>query len=282
MVDIQSIKNQFSLIEVAQRYVQLIAKGSEYRSLCPFHDDHNPSCQYFEGDNGTWVFFCQACGAGKGGGDVIDFVSLIENVDLKKACEIIQGNKMPELGHAPPRKVKPSKKSKWIPVMPVPDDAPPYDPKKTYNPNRDQVDSYQPDLISEYLDAEGRLLCYVIRQDVPNTDRKITPTITYCKGPKGEHRWCSRRMDPPTPLLGLDLLAQKPNNGVLLVSGEKCWEVARKHFPALIPVTWIGGDRTVEQVDISPLKGRYICYMPDRDQSGQFAMLSLYNRIERE
>ena len=188
MVDIQSVKNQFSLIEVAQRYVELIAKGSEYRSLCPFHDDHNPSCQYFMTKDGLWAFFCQSCGAGKGGADVIDFVAKYEGVSLQKACEIIQGNKMPELGHPPPRKVKQSKNNKWIPVMPVPDDAPPYNPRKTYNPNRDQMDSYKPSLNTKYLNAEGQLLCHVIRQDVPNTDRKITPTITYCKGPKGEHR----------------------------------------------------------------------------------------------
>ena len=88
-------------------------------------------------------------------------------------------------------------------------------------------------------------------------------------------------MDPPTPLLGLDLLAEKPSNGVLLLSGEKCWEAARKHFPSMVPITWIGGDRTVDQVDIEPLKGRFICYFSDNDESGQFAMLSLYNRIER-
>jgi hypothetical protein len=71
-----------SISEVIRSYgVEIRPGGKEQIALCPFHPDKNPSLSVNE-DKG--LFHCFGCGAG---GDVFNFVQLIEKVSFKEACE---------------------------------------------------------------------------------------------------------------------------------------------------------------------------------------------------
>lgn len=69
-----------SITEVIGKYVELRRAGKEQTGLCPFHAEKNPS---FSVNEDKAVFHCFGCGVG---GDVIDFIKLIEKVSFKEAC----------------------------------------------------------------------------------------------------------------------------------------------------------------------------------------------------
>jgi DNA primase len=48
--------------------LRLVGRGTWRSTLCPFHDDHNPSLRV---NTETGAFRCMSCGAH--GGDVLDF-----------------------------------------------------------------------------------------------------------------------------------------------------------------------------------------------------------------
>ena len=71
MPDLRQLKAQNPIVDVVERYgVALQPSGKNYRTLCPFHDDHTPSLYIYPEDGG---FKCFGAGCGLHG-DVIDFV----------------------------------------------------------------------------------------------------------------------------------------------------------------------------------------------------------------
>ena len=74
LLEIERIKTEISILEVAKRYVK-IERGN--KALCIFHDDHNPSMSF---DIKRNRFKCFSCGAS---GSVIDFIIKAENKTFK-------------------------------------------------------------------------------------------------------------------------------------------------------------------------------------------------------
>src|SRR3972149_10980824 len=71
MADLDQIKAQNPIVAVVERYgVSLQPSGKNYKALCPFHEEHNPSLHIYPEDGG---FKCFGAGCGLHG-DVIDFV----------------------------------------------------------------------------------------------------------------------------------------------------------------------------------------------------------------
>ena len=72
-----SIRNVASQFGTVKRY------GATYRTLCPWHDDHDPSLSLVErtGKNYCHCFSCDK------GGDVIAYVMAVMNTDFRGACE---------------------------------------------------------------------------------------------------------------------------------------------------------------------------------------------------
>ena len=280
-IDFGSIRAQFPLVETASRYIEVIKIGGKYKALCPFHDDTKPSLNFYQGSDGFDRYRCFACNAGIEGGDVIDFVAAIERVSTIEACKILTGDNMPQVGQFK-KEEKPSQANLWTPIVPVPDDAPDYNPAITFNPTRGEYVRYMPTRQDPYINEFGELLCWVVRLEFDSGD-KICPTICYCSGPEGKYAWCAKRMKPPHPLLGLDQLAARPDDIVLVVSGEKCYDDATKEpgLKALVVCSWLGGDGNIENVDVSPLVDRWLYLWPDADESGIESMLKLINLIER-
>lgn len=277
-VDFKTVRERYKLTDVVARYLELKKKGSEYVALCPFHDDKKPSFTIYRGNDGFERYRCFACGAGSEGGDVIDFVAAINNVTAIEAVKILAGDELPSVGTFKAQPPPPVQDKCWDPILPVPDEAPKYDPSKTLNPKHGRFVDYRPTRIDTYKNSAGKILCHVVRLEFADGE-KICPTITYCEGPGGKRHWCAQRMNPPFPLQGLDELAARPHDHVLIVSGEKCKEAAAKALPQFVVVTLMGGDQAVNKADLSPLKGRETVFFPDADYSGVLSMRKIQKNL---
>ncbi len=78
---IERIRNQIDIVEIISEYFNLTKKGKNYISVCPFHQDKNPSLTISPTKQ---IFKCFACGQG---GDVISFVSDYEKITLQQAIK---------------------------------------------------------------------------------------------------------------------------------------------------------------------------------------------------
>lgn len=284
--DFIDIKRQFSLTDVVNRYVETRKRGKYQVGLCPFHDDSHPSLHLFMGKDGVERYRCFACDAA---GDVIDFVAAMHGCNVMEAAKILTGAETKQVMPATPegykkKKLKPSEVNKWQPIMPVPDDAPVYDPAATYNADAGCLKDWTRGVERRdpYFDADGNLLFWVVRLDWDNgASKKICPVVTYCEGPNGARHWVARRPEGKLPLQGLHELATWPDAPVMIVSGEKCWAQHAEWTEKFVPVSWVGGDNAVDDTDWSPLfKRKRIFFFPDRDESGRRAMRDIYNIIK--
>lgn len=79
MDPVTEIKARLPIEELVRQYCQLKKAGRGYRSLCPFHQDKNPSL-IVSPDKG--IAYCFAC---QSGGDVFSFYQKIEGVDFPQA-----------------------------------------------------------------------------------------------------------------------------------------------------------------------------------------------------
>ena len=80
---IEEIRSSNDIVDVISQYVSLKRSGRNFFGLCPFHNEKSPS---FSVSPEKQIFHCFGCNAG---GNVIHFVSKIENVDFKESLEIL-------------------------------------------------------------------------------------------------------------------------------------------------------------------------------------------------
>ena len=80
---LSAIKQAVDIVALVGEYLPLHRTGSNYKALCPFHDDHNPSLEL---NPDRQSFKCWSCGAG---GDIFDFVKDYERVDFPEALRML-------------------------------------------------------------------------------------------------------------------------------------------------------------------------------------------------
>ena len=80
---IDEIRNSNDIVDIISQYVILKRSGRNFFGLCPFHKEKTPS---FSVSPDKQIFHCFGCGAG---GNVIHFISKIENADFKEAIGIL-------------------------------------------------------------------------------------------------------------------------------------------------------------------------------------------------
>ena len=78
---IEEIKSRCDIASVISNYINIKPSGSNYKGLCPFHGEKTPSF-YINGSK--QIYKCFGCGEG---GDVINFVMKIENLDFMDAVK---------------------------------------------------------------------------------------------------------------------------------------------------------------------------------------------------
>lgn len=80
---IDEIRNKNDIVDVISQYVVLKRSGRNFFGLCPFHKEKSPS---FSVSPDKQIFHCFGCGVG---GNVIHFVSKIENLDFRETLEFL-------------------------------------------------------------------------------------------------------------------------------------------------------------------------------------------------
>lgn len=80
---IEEIRNSNDIVDVVSQYVILKRSGRNFFGLCPFHKEKSPS---FSVSPDKQIFHCFGCGVG---GNVIHFVSKIENLDFRESLELL-------------------------------------------------------------------------------------------------------------------------------------------------------------------------------------------------
>jgi len=81
--DRQRVIDATDIVRLVGEHVDLKPKGREYVCLCPFHDDHNPSCYVVPHKQ---IFHCFVCGAG---GNAIDFVMKFHQLGFREALQLL-------------------------------------------------------------------------------------------------------------------------------------------------------------------------------------------------
>ena len=82
---VDEIRNRCNIVDVIGRVVPLKKAGSNYKGVCPFHNEKPPS---FVVSEQKQIFTCFGCGAS---GDVIGFVMRYYNLDFPQAVEKLAG-----------------------------------------------------------------------------------------------------------------------------------------------------------------------------------------------
>ncbi len=80
---IDEVLSRCDLPEIASSYMQLRRNGSDFVGLCPFHREKTPS---FHISSDKQLFYCFGCGSG---GNLIDFIKKIENLDFVDAIRFL-------------------------------------------------------------------------------------------------------------------------------------------------------------------------------------------------
>ncbi len=78
---VDEIKSKVNIVDVIGHEVPLKRAGSNYKGLCPFHNEKTPS---FMVNEQKQIFNCFGCGEK---GDVIHFVQRYNNLEFMEACE---------------------------------------------------------------------------------------------------------------------------------------------------------------------------------------------------
>lgn len=260
MTDIDRIRRDVSLYDTVRSCgVDLEPDGREWVGLCCFHDERTPSFTLFQGKDHTWRFQCFGCGAK---GDVIDFIQHIKGVSTAEAIRLLGGEVRADGNIA---RVQTASRDVYAGIEPLDPVAEIIPGRKVaiYNPKREVTGSFAPSLVHPYRRADGSIIGYVLRHDLPGG--KETPTVHWVRMPDGRECWARFPFPKPRPLYGLDRL--NIEGQVFVVEGEKCADAlfALRHR---VTVSWPGGTHGVAHTDWSPLKGRDVLIWPDLDVPG--------------
>ena len=232
--------------DLASRLGKARVSGKGWQCCCPAHDDKKPSLVIYDRPSGR------------------PYVQCLSGCDFKdvRAALISQGlwsdERSAMRASSAPRRLKRSSA-----ISPVPSDM--------GEPDYQALLDWTPTTVYRYGDAENHLLHLIARIDHPDGSKDIRPIIFVCNT-DGTTGWKARAPNEPRPLYGLDLLAKRPNDPVLVVEGEKTADAARELFGDHVVVTWSGGANAVAKADWSPLRERDVVLWPDNDDAGKKAM----------
>lgn len=233
-------------------------------------------CGSVRGDEGTSCSVNLATGAwsdfatGERGGDLVALYAARFGVSMGDAARELQRElgmaapaDAPQRGHgssgrqraAPAGGAADRGGTAWLPLHPVPADAPPY---------REHWGHYArgvPRRHWEYRDAAGLLVGVVCRFERSDGGKDVQP-LSYCQASDGRRQWRYHAFAEPRPLYGMDRLHAATGQGgavpvAVVVEGEKCADALQAVLSPAVPVlTWPGGANAVRKADWPSLRGR--------------------------
>lgn len=81
--EIQKFKTKINIVDLISRYLELKKSGSNYKGVCPFHNEKSPS---FMVNEELQIYKCFGCNES---GDIFSFIEKIEGVDFKGALHFL-------------------------------------------------------------------------------------------------------------------------------------------------------------------------------------------------
>lgn len=238
-------------------------EGNEWKALNPTRADSKVGSFSVNITSGIWADFA----TGDRGGDAISLYAYINGLEqgpaareLARQLAVSLDDDRPRAAPAVAPPAAEKRRSDWIPILPVPGDAP--------EAPKAHIKRGKPAAAWTYCDRGGALLGVIYRFRTSDGGKEIVPCVfaENVETKAREWRWLS--FPEPRPLYGLQLLDDRP---VLLVEGEKCADAAAailRTEDALGPahaMTWPGGAKAIEKVDWTPLAGRSVVLWPDCD-----------------
>lgn len=235
-----------------------VARGNEFKA------------GNLQGDRGTSLSVNIVTGAwadfatGEKGGDMISLYAAIKGLQQHEAALQLGGETFTHPVPNPiPERVKQKVRKVIAPV-------PPGMGRHHCNTQR----FGEPSRVWDYLDADGALLGHVARYDPPGGKEFLPFTVS--QGDNGIPYWGTGSWTSPRPLYGLRELAQRPDDPVMIVEGEKAADAARLMCPAYVVVAWPGGAQAWKMADFRPVYRRStVILWPDNDDPGTRAMWEL-------
>ena len=259
-IDTAALLARTDIVAVVGSFVALKKAGKEFSGLCPFHGEKTPSFTVIPDKH---FAHCFGCGWS---GDAIKFLQEVEGIEFRAACERLGAD------------------TEWKPNI-VQRPKPPTleritskPPKDAGVPNMAMRELGEPSKVWTYRDADGDPLGYVARYDVGSNGSRRKEIRVWSWGRRGDQpdQWaCGHWTRPERPLYGLDRLAARPDDPVILPEGEKACDAAAQLLPQYVAVTWPGGVQAIKHVDFRPLAGRRLLLWPDADEVGRECMASL-------
>lgn len=252
------IKARTKLSDFIGQYVQLKQNGPEYKGVCPFHDDHDPSLTV---NDDKEFYHCFACGAH---GDIFDFAREYSGLSFGEAKQAVIEN----LSLTPETRLRKTTKTDYYAIykpLPLPDKPIlPGHALKVVNPKRDhKLSTLRPEAVYRYPGA------YVLRVVIDGN--KITPVVHWCS--RGDWRgWVMY----PLPNENRPFYGELQAGGhVVIVEGEKVVDFARPLLPGCSVLTWPGGTNQAAGVNWPDLQSRVVWLLADADKDGNKAMLQV-------
>lgn len=252
--------------------------NGEYVARNPRRNDRNIGSFSINLNTGVWKDFADD----SGGGDPVSLWAYLFGLPSQSdAARLLAGHLgVPELA---PDYVKSTNTAtnqdagEWVPIMPVPDDAPAPPDVKWYKDGEQWI---KRKIVARwaYRDASGALLGYVARVELPDGGKDVVPQ-TFCQNESGERKWRVKSFPKPRPLYGLDRLAARPDAPVVIFEGEKTADAGSALIDRCVSVAWAGGAEAIAYVDLEPLRGRSVALWPDNDAAGFKAMMSMAARL---
>lgn len=86
-IDTKAIKARNDIVTVIEQYTKLRKAGKNFKGCCPIHQEKHPSLTVYPDQQ---MFHCYGCNRG---GDVIEFIMAVENVDFRQAVGVLNGTK---------------------------------------------------------------------------------------------------------------------------------------------------------------------------------------------
>lgn len=267
-LDFEGARARHPIADIVGRTVILAKDGTEFRGLCPFHNEKTPS---FTVKPSAGFYHCFGCGAH---GDVVDFVANVNRVTAAEAVRILDGKstgiKLTKPAIAARADAEPSIYAALQPGMTHAEIPTPGRTFITYNPKRRRFGKYKPVLVHQYDKAS-----IVIRAEIEG--KKLTPMLRWARIDSGDgvvDVWTHWPFDEPRPLY-----VRKPDTGdrgqVFVVEGEKSADALFRLLGSVTVVTWAGGTNAPHKTDWTPLVARSVVLWPDNDAPGVKAMAAV-------
>lgn len=236
-------------------------QSTEWVSRNPRRSDANPGSFSVNIASGKWSDFA----TGDKGGDLISLVAYLDGCEHQSEAAAILAEFLsitlvecdapaPATGLQRPTKPEPYQKPER-PIMPIPPGAMSSRPRqhaKLGKPTAEWI----------YPNAEGRPLL-IQRRFEPPQERKVYIPLTYWAD-----GWKDKAPPEPRPLYGLDRLAARPDEPVLLCEGEKAADAAAVLFPGHVCIATMNGAQSPDKSDWTPIHGRKLSVWPDHDEPG--------------